>query len=60
MIQAYKTYQIRFIGTQGVVTDEKDNKVPLVIDATNNTLIFRGIDGFNKNTNSVVIFVNET
>ncbi|WP_217535541.1 hypothetical protein [Vibrio cholerae] len=59
MTQAYETYQIRFTGTQGVVTDEKDNKVPLVIDATNNTLIFNGIDGFSKNINSAVIFVNE-
>ncbi|MGT8840349.1 hypothetical protein [Vibrio cholerae] len=59
MTQAYKTYQIRFTGAQGVVTDEKDNKVPLVIDATNNTLIFKGINGFSKNINSSVIFVNE-
>ncbi|HGS4606615.1 TPA: hypothetical protein ACMDPE_003690 [Vibrio cholerae] len=53
-----QTYQIRITGVQGVA-DEGVNKVSPVINATNNTLIFNGINGFSRNITSEVILVNE-
>lgn len=52
------SYQIRITGDTGII-DEESNKVSLVINATNNTLIFNGINGFSRNITSEVVLVNE-